>query len=87
MPVSTPAGKSGMWKSRLKPSAAPRNSARSVAMATHLGDAPHAPDDRARELVATHLGQVRPVAMPSLAESDWISIAIRLLATMTQTSR
>ncbi len=27
-----------------------------------------------------------PDAMPSFAESDWISIAMRLLATMTQSS-
>src|SRR3989442_384949 len=32
-PVSTPAASSGMPKSRLKPTAAPRNSARSVAIA------------------------------------------------------
>jgi len=34
-PVRTPATNSGMPKSRLKPKAAPRNSARSVAMATN----------------------------------------------------
>ena len=32
-------------------------------------------------------GRLRPVAIPSFAESVWISIAIRLAATITQTSR
>ena len=35
IPVRTPATKSGIPKSKLNPSAAPRNSARSVAMATN----------------------------------------------------
>ena len=32
-------------------------------------------------------GRFLPVAMPALAERYWISIAIRLLTTITQTSR
>ena len=32
-------------------------------------------------------GRLRPVAMPSFAESVWISIASRFAATITQTSR
>ena len=32
-------------------------------------------------------GRLRPVAIPSFAESVWISIAIRFAATITQTSR
>ena len=41
-----------MPKSRLKPSAAPRNSARSVAIATTSISDPHRPDDRPREALA-----------------------------------
>ncbi len=37
-------------------------------------------------MVADLLGQVLPVAMPSLAESTWISIAIRLAHTTTHSS-
>ena len=32
-------------------------------------------------------GRLRPVARPILPDSDWMSIAIALAATMTQTSR
>ena len=49
---------------------------------THMPD-----DDPARE---TARGTARPgccpVAMPSLADRVWISMAIRLLATITQSS-
>ena len=42
---------------------------------------------RARELLAADLGRFRPVAIPSFAESVWISIASRFAATITQTRR
>ena len=42
--------------------------------------------DAVRELLAADLGRLRPVAIPSFAESVWISIAIRFAATITQTS-
>ena len=82
--VSRPASQSGMPNSRLKPIAAPINSARSVAMATS-SISTHIPQ-------TTGLGKwsrqssarLRPVAIPSLADRHWISIAIRLLATTTQ---
>ena len=32
-------------------------------------------------------GRLRPVARPSFADSDWISIAVMLAATMTHSSR
>ena len=82
-----PASQSGIPSSRLKPIAAPRNSARSVAMAT-TSIKPHiaqtAPGGNwSRQCSARFL----PVAMPSLAERVWSSMAIRLLATTTQSSR
>ena len=39
-----------------------------------------------RELLAADLREVASVAIPSFAESVWISIAIRFEATITQTS-
>ena len=87
MPVRMPASQSGIPSSRLKPIAAPRNSARSVAMATisinaHIVQT--APGwNRSRQCSARFL----PVAMPSLAERLWSSMAIRLLASTTQSSR
>ena len=40
-----------------------------------------------REYWSRHTsGRLRPVAIPSFADSVWISIAIRFEATITQTS-
>ena len=71
-------------KTRCSPSAAPVNSARSVAIATssawtqrnrvaHFGS-------RARHTSGSDI----PVAMPSLADSDCTSIAIRFAVSTTQ---
>ena len=82
----TAAGKSPIPKSRWKPIAAPRNSARSVAIAI-ASACTHSPIDVRRENRSRQTsGRLRPVAMPSFAESVWISIAIRFEATITQTS-
>ena len=85
-PVITAAGNSAMPSRSLIPNAAPRNSARSVAMAIASAWSQR-PTDVLRENRSRQIsGRFRPVAMPSFAESVWISIAIRLDATITQTS-
>ena len=49
---------------------------------------PHMPHTSGRGNCSRHTSaRLRPVAMPSLAESDWMSIAIRFALTITQTSR
>ena len=68
------------------PTAAPRNSARSVAIA-----APSAASQSprfVRRLVWARIacGRVSPEAIPSFAESDWIRIAIRFETSSTQSS-
>ena len=86
MPVITAAGKSAIPKSRWKPRAAPRNSARSVAIAISSA-CTQSPREVRREYWSRQTsGRLRPVAMPSLAESVWISIAIRFEARITQQS-
>jgi len=82
--VSRPATQRGIPNSRWNPNAAPRNSARSVAMATssmrtHMMSTT-GPGNRSRQASA----RLSPVAMPSLAESACTSMAERLLATRTQ---
>ena len=86
-PVITAAGKSGMPSSSLMPTAAPRNSARSVAIAISSAWTQRPIEVRREYCSRQTSGRLRPVAMPSFAESVWISIAIRLEATMTQTKR
>ena len=85
--VMRPAGKSGTWKSRFSAIAAPTNSARSVAMAMSSAWT-HRPQVTGRGKWSRHSsGRLRPVAMPILAERFWISIAIRLAASRTHSSR
>ena len=87
MAVRMPPHSNGMWNRSWKPTAAPRNSARSVAMAT-ISVIAHMPQTTGVENCSRHISaRLRPVATPSLADSDWMSIAIRLLATTTQMSR
>ena len=84
--VISPAGSSGTRKSRLSPSAAPTNSARSVAMAMSSA-CTHRPRDTARGRCSRHSsGRSRPVATPILADRYCTSMAIRLATTITQTS-
>ena len=68
------------------PTAAPRNSARSVAIAA-ASAASHSPI-RIRRLVCILIacGNVMPEAMPSFADSDWISSAIRFDSSSTHSS-
>jgi len=85
-PVSSAARKSGIPSRRWKPSAAPRNSARSVAIAISSA-CTQSPSDVRRENRSRQIsGRLRPVAIPSFAERSWISIAIRFEATITQAS-
>ena len=69
------------------PIAAPRNSARSVAIAIASACSQSRNDTRRENRSRQSSGRFRPVAMPSFAESVWISIASRFAATITQTSR
>ena len=85
-PVMTAAGKSGMWSNSLIPSAAPRNSARSVAIAISSAWIQSPIEVRREKRSRQTSGRFRPVAIPSFADSVWISIAIRFDATITQTS-
>ena len=67
-----------MPRRRLNPSAAPRNSARSVAIAITSAWIQRSTDVRREKLSRQTSGRFMPVAMPSFAESVWMSIAIRL---------
>ena len=73
--------------SRWNPIAAPRNSARSVAIAITSACTQSANDVRREYCSRQTSGRFRRVAIPSFADSVWISIAIRFEATITQTSR
>ena len=86
-PVKSAPTRSGTPMSSWKPSAAPRNSAKSVDMATisistHMANTTGL-GNCSRQCSARFL----PVTRPSLAESACTSMAIRLLATITQMSR
>ena len=73
--------------SRLKPIAAPRNSARSVAIAITSAWIHRSTEVRFENSSRQTSGRFRPVAIPSFAESVWMTIAMRLAATTTQRSR
>ncbi len=67
--------------------AAPTNSARSVAMAI-ASACTHSPHVTGRGKCVRHSsGRFCPVATPILAERFWISIAMRLAARITHSSR
>ncbi len=85
--VSRPAGKSGIPKSRLRASAAPMNSARSVAIAM-TSACTQSKNVTGRGKRARHTsGRFLPVAIPSLADIDWMSMAMRLETRITHNSR
>ena len=85
-PVTRPARNSGVPNSRWKPSAAPMNSARSVAIAIASAWIQSANDVR-REKRSRHTsGRLRPVAIPSLALIDWMIIAMMFAARITHSS-
>ena len=87
MPVSTVEKSRLVPSSSWKPIAAPRNSARSVAIAITSACTQSRNDVRRENWSRQTSGRLRRVAMPSFADSVWISIAIRFEATITQTSR
>ena len=84
--VIIPAGSMGTPNTRFRASAAPTNSARSVAIATASACSHSSTTTRNENRSRQTSGRLRPVAMPSLALSDWISMAIRLAASTTQSS-
>ena len=84
---SAPPANSGMPKSRLSPSAAPTTSATSVDIAT-ISACTHSPIEAGRRKFSRQSsGRFLPVAMPSFADWVWTTIAIRLAARTTQSSR
>ena len=83
-PVRIPATHSGRPNTSCRPSAAPTNSARSVAIATASACSHRNTTTRNGNRSRHTSGRLRPVAMPSLALSAWTSIAIRLATATTQ---
>ena len=73
-------------KTRCSPRAAPTNSARSVAIAIASACSHSSATTRNGSLSRQISGRLRPVAMPSFALSDWISMAIRFAASTTHSS-
>ena len=69
------------------PTAAPRNSARSVAIAIASAWSQRKNETRRGNCSRQTSGRFRWVAIPSFADSVWISIASRFAATITQTRR
>ena len=86
-PATSPAVVSGRPKRRWIPSAAPSTSARSVAIAiaSAWSQSPSATGRGSSSRQSS--GRLLPVAIPSFAESVCTSIAIRLAASTTQSSR
>ncbi len=86
MAASTAPAHSGRPKTRLKPMAAPMISAMSVAIIASSAAAQSTQTSglgrRSRHKSATPF----PVAMPSRAATIWITMAIRLASTITQSS-
>ena len=82
--VISPAASGGTWKSRLRPIAAPTNSARSVAIAISSAWT-HRTRVTARGNRSRHSsGRSRPVATPTLADRYCTIMAIRLARATTQ---
>ncbi len=82
--VMSPAGNSGTPKSRFRPTAAPTNSARSVAIAM-ISACTHRPRDTGRGRCSRQSsGRSFPVATPVFADRYCTIMAIRLAATITQ---
>ena len=85
--VMSPAWNSGTPNSRFSAIAAPTNSARSVAIAMSSAWTQSPKLVRRPKCSRQSSGRLRPVAMPIFAERFWISIAMRLAASRTQSSR
>ena len=87
-PVMRPPQISGTPKSRLRATAPPMTSARSVAMATSSACSQYARrPQRLWMRPPSTSGRLRPVTMPSFAERYWMSQAMTLPSTTTHTSR
>jgi len=85
--VIRPACSGGMPKIMLRASAAPTNSARSVAIAT-ASACTHNSRFVRRPSRARHIsGRLRPVARPSFEDRYCTTMAIRFDMTMTHTNR
>ncbi len=85
-PVRIPETHIDRPKTRCRPSAAPTNSARSVAIAIASACSQSSTTTRKGNRSRQTSGRLRPVAMPSLALIDWTSMAIRFAARTTQSS-
>ena len=85
-PVIRAAVNSGMPKRRYRPSAAPTNSARSVAIAISSAWTQRKKTTGRGNRSRQTSGRFRPVAMPSLALIDWMSMAIRFADSTTHRS-
>ena len=80
-------GNNGIPKSRLIAIAAPMNSARSVAIAITSACSQSRIETRRGKRSRQTSGRFRPVAIPSFALIDWMSIAIRFAPSTTHSSR
>ena len=88
VPVMTPPHSSGTPKSRLSATAPPITSAMSVAIATSSACTQYARRAHGLRMRSPSVsGRLRPVTMPSLADRYWMSQAITLPSTTTQTRR
>jgi len=86
MPVTTMPASSGIWKRSERPMTPPRSSARSVAIAA-ISLTTHIAQTTGGANCSRHISaRLRPVTMPSLAESAWNSMAIRFASSTTQSS-
>ncbi len=85
--VRSPAGKSGIPKSKFRARAAPINSARSVAIAMTSAWTHNRNVTGLGKRALQTSGKFLPVAIPSFADIDWMSIAMRLDTRITHKSR
>src|SRR5664280_1701226 len=88
-PTIRPPSHNGVWNNRVRPSAPPMTSARSVAIAMTYACSAYATrqtpwwDTRCSD---TRVASDRPVTRPSRADRYWTTTAMTLAATSTQTS-
>ena len=85
--VISAAGKSGMPNRMFSPIAAPMNSARSVAIAMISAWTQSRKLTRRGNRSRQTSGRFIPVAIPSFALRDWITIPMRFAMRITQSSR
>ena len=88
VPVMTPPHSSGMSNSRFSATAPPITSAMSVAIATSSACSQYARRAHGLRMRRPSVsGRLRPVTIPSFADRYWMSHAMMLPSTTTQTSR